>query len=329
MYLRLIFSRSGCGCVVASASNRQMASLTGGIDGVLSEFAFLAECSSALGITDPDDARIVQLCLLNRLYRRRTGLIAAGEAEDAVQLPDDLRDPECSLYQIALSRRQDCDYLKAFKLTVDAFDTLFAEFEPLWSPIVRVAGTVGGPRRLDPRTTLAAVLVYLTSLDSVSTMAQCFGCPQSTFSATVQDAMCIVSVACSRLGGEPEWPSETTMAELASRVSAASEVLMYTWGAMDGHMLVTQRSADPSQQEANFSGWKHGHYVSNVYVWGFDGLIRWAGINFPGNTHDAWIARGAMTRLASMPGEYNILGDTAFPSLEGTLQYATVLWRYH
>jgi hypothetical protein len=39
-----------------------------------------------------------------------------------------------------------------------------------------------------------------------------------------------------------------------------------------------------------YNGWTHGHYVSSVLVFGFDGLIKICGLNAPGNMHDSLLA---------------------------------------
>ncbi len=39
-----------------------------------------------------------------------------------------------------------------------------------------------------------------------------------------------------------------------------------------------------------FNGWLHGHFVSNVFVFAVDGMIRICGLNAPGSMHDSTIA---------------------------------------
>ena len=39
-----------------------------------------------------------------------------------------------------------------------------------------------------------------------------------------------------------------------------------------------------------YNGWTHGHYITNVFVFGADGTIIDAVLNVPGSVHDSQVA---------------------------------------
>eukprot|EP00957_Ditylum_brightwellii_P148031 11271434-Ditylum_brightwellii.AAC.1 len=55
---------------------------------------------------------------------------------------------------------------------------------------------------------------------------------------------------------------------------------------MDGLKLYLQEAGKVEIQECFYNRWKHGHYMSNVFVFTHDGMIQLMVINLPGDTHD-------------------------------------------
>ncbi len=62
------------------------------------------------------------------------------------------------------------------------------------------------------------------------------------------------------------------------------------WGTLDGLNLNIQSTKDDKVQSIFYNSWTHGHYVSNVFVFGMDGTIRICGLNAPGTMHDSTLA---------------------------------------
>jgi hypothetical protein len=60
--------------------------------------------------------------------------------------------------------------------------------------------------------------------------------------------------------------------------------------AMDGVKLYLQQAGDAKIQERFYNGWRHDHYVTNVFMFTPDGMIRLMVINLPGDTHDSTAA---------------------------------------
>jgi hypothetical protein len=61
-------------------------------------------------------------------------------------------------------------------------------------------------------------------------------------------------------------------------------------GTLDGLNLSIQSTKDDKVQSIFYNGWTHGHYVSNVFVFGMDGTIQICGLNAPGTMHDSTLA---------------------------------------
>eukprot|EP00957_Ditylum_brightwellii_P150807 11482706-Ditylum_brightwellii.AAC.1 len=59
---------------------------------------------------------------------------------------------------------------------------------------------------------------------------------------------------------------------------------------MDGLKLYVKQSSDHVIQNAFYNSWKHDHYVTSVFLFTPDGMIRAMVINVPGCTHDSTAA---------------------------------------
>jgi hypothetical protein len=106
------------------------------------------------------------------------------------------------------------------------------------------------------------------------------------------------------------------MRQLADVASEWVPHLHDSWGAIDGLNLPVLEPSDPDLQNAYYNGWLSGCYVSGVFLFAFDGTIRWWRHNCPGSWHDAKIAAPLFPLLeddAVMPAPFNIVADSAFP----------------
>eukprot|EP00957_Ditylum_brightwellii_P067467 5121244-Ditylum_brightwellii.AAC.1 len=59
---------------------------------------------------------------------------------------------------------------------------------------------------------------------------------------------------------------------------------------MDGVKLYLQQAGDVKIQEHFYNGWKYYHYVTNLFMFTPDGMIRLMVVNLPGDTHDSTAA---------------------------------------
>jgi hypothetical protein len=80
-------------------------------------------------------------------------------------------------------------------------------------------------------------------------------------------------------------PEEVTAYQQA--IMAKYPSLSEVWGTLDGLNLNIQSTKDDKIQSIFYNGWMHGHYVSSVFIFGMDGVIRICGLNAPGTMHDS------------------------------------------
>ena len=73
---------------------------------------------------------------------------------------------------------------------------------------------------------------------------------------------------------------------IAARHSSLTNVYCFA----DGLKLPFQSCDDLNEQSMYYNGWTHGHYVTNLFVFGADGRIIEAVMNVPGSVHDSTLA---------------------------------------
>jgi hypothetical protein len=62
------------------------------------------------------------------------------------------------------------------------------------------------------------------------------------------------------------------------------------WGTCDGAKLNFQSTGDVRIQRMYYNEWTPGHYMSNIFVFAMDGMIRICGLNAPGTMHDSSVS---------------------------------------
>eukprot|EP00957_Ditylum_brightwellii_P148726 11323197-Ditylum_brightwellii.AAC.1 len=88
---------------------------------------------------------------------------------------------------------------------------------------------------------------------------------------------------------------------------------------MDGLKLYLQEVGNVEIQEWFYNGWKHDHYVSNVFAFTPNGMFLFMVINLPGDTHDSTAASQGFI-YKQIEQFYNIYGgrfviDSAFSAI--------------
>lgn len=85
-------------------------------------------------------------------------------------------------------------------------------------------------------------------------------------------------------------PSPEKINEYKQAISEKYPCLVNVWATMDGLKTPIQQSGSTKQQSYFYNGWKHGHFVTNVFCFCPDGTIPIAFMNVPGATHDSTVA---------------------------------------
>ena len=86
------------------------------------------------------------------------------------------------------------------------------------------------------------------------------------------------------------YPTEEEMVELKRIVQARHFSLHDVYCTCDGLKLHFEACADLDEQNMYCNGWTHGHYVTNLFVFGADGRIIDCIVNVPGFVHDSTLA---------------------------------------
>jgi hypothetical protein len=110
------------------------------------------------------------------------------------------------------------------------------------------------------------------------------------------------------------------MGELASMTQAQEPSLSGVWGFLDGLNLRVQEPSNRDLQNAHYNGWLGYCACSSLFVWGADGLARYAFVNVPGCVHDSGIASyGLYAKIETQPDGLKVVGDSAFRRTLGGL----------
>jgi hypothetical protein len=87
------------------------------------------------------------------------------------------------------------------------------------------------------------------------------------------------------------------------------------------HLLEQDESAQLNyfydEKHPDYNGWKGKYCKKGLYFFSFDGLIIWHCVLCPGGWHDGLLFDQASNFLAHLPAGCWILGDSAFPRIEG------------
>ena len=90
---------------------------------------------------------------------------------------------------------------------------------------------------------------------------------------------------------------------------------------MDGLALLLEQAGDPDEQNMFYNGWKHDHYVTNIFVFAPDGTVRAMVLNCPGSVHDSMVCEwgDVHTKLEDLWNRYGAkcCADSAFCSTLG------------
>ncbi|KZT52367.1 hypothetical protein CALCODRAFT_441669 [Calocera cornea HHB12733] len=237
---------------------------------------------------------------------------------------DLLRNPRVHTpFQKVLLGEVDRAYIATMGLDVSTFRRILAGgFEDFWNtePIPRTDTSAWGEprpqkRSLDAAGGLGLVLYWLNSTMLDKSLSQIFALVPSTITRYRDFAL---QILLRTLRSIPEgliaWPEEDDFEALSDLVVARHPLLQGAFGSVDGLNLPTATSSDERWQNAQYNGWLHGHYTSNVLVFSSRGELIHAAINAPGSWHDSRVSSAIYAQLEDKtPEDFYLCADTAFP----------------
>ena len=89
---------------------------------------------------------------------------------------------------------------------------------------------------------------------------------------------------------EVHMPDAAEIALLKEAISAKHSLLVDCYCMVDGLKLYLQQAGDSVIQSHFYNGWKHDHYVTNIFAFVPNGSIIACTLNAPGTWHDSTLA---------------------------------------
>ena len=85
-------------------------------------------------------------------------------------------------------------------------------------------------------------------------------------------------------------PDAAEIALFNEAIAAKPSLLVDCYCMVDGLKLYLQQAGDSVIQSHFYNGWKHDHYVTNIFAFALNGSIIACTLNAPGTWHDSTLA---------------------------------------
>ena len=222
-----------------------------------------------------------------------------------------------------------------------SYHRLLAMFAPVynaWTPYPQSASNRGNMRRLrrrpgkrrgrrrllDATACLALVLAWSRTSGSMKALQLIFGITANPLSVWLRfGRRIVVAMLRDHPDAAVREPTSEQITAYKMAISALYPDLVDVWAMMDGLKLRIEMTAVRREiQNMFYNGWHHDHFVSNLFLFTPDGLIRMCYLNAPGTWHDSSLANrsGIYARaqtihereLENGNGGAKIVADSAF-----------------
>jgi hypothetical protein len=208
-------------------------------------------------------------------------------------------------------------------ISLQEFDQLFKQFEPLWEQSEqkrldrpnrqRIVGA-GHPYRLDLRSQVVMTLVWLHTYLTMETLGILFGVHKSAISRNTRRVLKILR----QLGEDSLWwtepPSRSQGRTLVEALAEFPDLLSI----IDVTEISVERPQDSEQGKAHYSGKKKAFTRKFGLIVNEHGQIRGATHSYPGHTHDLTLMRQSGV-LSLLPKEATLVFDKAFEGIDRDL----------
>jgi hypothetical protein len=194
--------------------------------------------------------------------------------------PDLLQPREQTPWQHMLAGRNDRAFITTMGFNVDTFDLLLESgFQTAWdsTAIARTDVDANGVPRITRRSLdavggLGLCLHYLHLCMTAMSLQQISGLIPSTVSHYLNFGLDLLDATLAAMPlARVTWPNEETMKEYEDMIVARHGLLKGAFGSIDGLNLMVEVPNDPGMENATFNSWMHGHYSSQVFMFGPDG----------------------------------------------------------
>jgi DDE superfamily endonuclease len=96
-----------------------------------------------------------------------------------------------------------------------------------------------------------------------------------------------------------EMPSTQQVQLFKSILQARHDLLDDVYAFADGLKLFFESTTDLDEQSIYYSGWKHSHFITNLFVFSADGRCIAAVLNAPGSLHDSTLAEWGNLKICT------------------------------
>jgi hypothetical protein len=128
-------------------------------------------------------------------------------------------------------------------------------------------------RSLDAAGGVGLVLHYIHSCMTQTSLQQIFGLIPATVDRYTNFALNILDVTLAKMpAARIMWPDEAKVKEYEQLITAQHPLLDGAFGSIDGLNLPIEVPNDPDMENTTYNGWTHGHYSSQIFVFGPDGM---------------------------------------------------------
>ena len=173
----------------------------------------------------------------------------------------------------------------------------------------------GRPAKITSKDKLGLYLMFLNSRMNINELCLIFGVTPSNCSRVIQyvrDLIC--TTLATREESKIKFPNPEEMEMFAELIRLREPLVTNCIGFVDGVSIPVQCSSDISEQSAAYNGYYHDTMCNNVFAFGPNGKIIWAGINFPGSWHDSAVVENLVAIcLKKIAGLYCFCVDQGFP----------------
>jgi hypothetical protein len=188
-------------------------------------------------------------------------------------------------WQHMLTAGNDRAFITTMGFDVASFQYILdARFQECWNTTAierRDVNVNGVPRisrcSLDAAGGLGLVLHYIHSCMMQTSLQQIFGLVPATVDRHINFALNILDVTLAKM---PEarilWPDEVKMKEYEHMITARHPLLQGAFGSIDGLNLPIEVPNDPDMENATYNAWTHGHYSSQMFFFGPDGMSNYS-----------------------------------------------------
>lgn len=213
-----------------------------------------------------------------------------------------LQSPSLSTFAVVLGSGCDQSLItltgfdnRAFQFLLRLFAPFYYGFTPYSSDgnIRPLHSTVslGRPRSMSAAHCLGLILTWHRTRGAEFVLCLMFGITGSVCSVFLRfGRRILLKVLKENAMARITMPTATDVERFQTAFRTKYSMLKDVYCVADGLKLYLEQSGDYIIQNMFYNGWKHDHYVSNVFVFSPDGAVIACAINAPGSMHDSTVA---------------------------------------